>query len=211
MVGVVRRREPTTAAAFIAEREERLRTDPEYAAQVEAVEAERAAVVAAMRLAQRPVLDDLAKVGIALDTVWDLHKFPHSRDRAVPVLLRHLVLDYPDRVLWGICQGLADRSTRPWWAELKALYLKPQHEVVRDGLAGALAECAKREHYEDLLTFIADPALGDSRIALLRPINRIGNRIRPGQGRLVIERLAQDLVLGREASAILRGLGHNEG
>ena len=165
-----------------------------------------------MRLAEQPVLDDLAQsCGITLDTVWNLYKFPASRAEAIPVLLRHLVLDYPDAVLEGIGQGLADKSARPWWTELKAIYLNARREVVRDRLAVSLAECAKREHYDDLLTFVADRALGESRIYFLRPINRIGNRIGPGQGRAVIERLADDPALGREASAILKGLGRNEG
>jgi hypothetical protein len=200
-----------TAAEVTAEREKRLRTDPQYAAQVKAVEVERAAAAAANRQAERPVLDDLHQAGLTLNTVWDLYKFPELRSKAVPVLLRHLVLDYPDRVVQGIGQGLADKSARPWWAELKAMYLKPQRDPVRDRLAGALAECAKREHYDDLLAFVRDPDLGESRIYFLRPINRIGNRISPGQGRLVIQGLAQDAVLGREASAILKGRGPNEG
>ena len=209
--GVAQRREPRTAAEVIAEREERLRTDPEYAAQVQAVADEHAAVAAAMRRAERPVLVDLAKVGINLDSVWDLYNFPEMRERAIPVLLRHLALDYPDRVVQGIGQGLADKSARPWWDELKALYLKPQREAVQDRLAGALAECAKREHYDDLLAFIENAALGSSRIYFVRPINRIGNRISAGQGRRAIERLVRDPVLGREASKVLKGLSRNEG
>jgi len=211
MLRVARRTGPGTAAEVIAEREECLRTDPEFALQVKAVEDERTAVAAAVRQAERPILDDLEEVGLTLNTVWDLYKFPELREKAIPVLLRHLVLDYPDRLVQGIGQGLADKSARPWWAELKALYLKPQRDPVRDRLAAALAECAKREHYDDLLTFIANSAHGESRIYFLRPINRIGNRISPGQGRQVIERLAQDMVLGREASAILKGLGPNVG
>lgn len=195
----------------MAEREERLRTDPEYAAQVQAVADERAAVVAATRQAERPVLDDLAKVGVDLDTVWSLYKFPELRERAIPVLLRHLVLDYPDRVVQGIGLGLADKSARPWWDELRALYLGPQREAVQDRLAGALAECAKREHYDDLLAFIGNEALGTSRIYFVRPIIRIGNRISAGHGRRAIEPLARDPVLGREASAVLKGLSSNKG
>jgi hypothetical protein len=195
----------------VAEREQRLRTDPEYAAQVKALEDERAAVVAANRRAERPVLDDLANSGITLDTVWNLYRFPELREQAIPVLLRHVDLDYPDRVLEGIGQSLADKSVRPWWEQLKAMYLGTQRDVVRDRLAGALAECAIREHYDDLLSFVADPSLGGSRIYFLRPINRIGNRISQGQGQAVIERLAEDPVLGREASAILKGLSRNEG
>jgi hypothetical protein len=156
-------------------------------------------------------LDDLANSGITLDTVWNLYRFPELREQAIPVLLRHVALDYPDRVLEGIGQGLADKSVRPWWEQLKAIYPGTQRDVVRDRLAGALAECAIREHYDDLLSFVADPSLGESRIYFLRPINRIGNRISLGQGQAVIERLAEDPVLGREASAILKGLSRNEG
>ena len=195
----------------MAERDVRLRTEPEYAAQVKAVEDGRAAVAAANRLAERPILDDLARAGVTLDTVWNLYKFPELREQSIPVLLRHLILDYPDRVLEGIGQGLAVKSVRPWWPELKGMYLRAQREVARDRLAGALAECAIREHYDDLLSFVAVASLGASRIYFIRPINRIGNRINPGQGRLVIEELAQDPVLGREASAVLRGLGSNQG
>lgn len=202
---------PQTAAELIAECEERLRTDPEYAAQVKAVEEERAAAIAVSRRAERPVLDDLEDVGIRLDTLWDLYKFPEVRERAIPVLLRHLERDYPDGVLRGIGQALDDKSTRPWWADLKALYLKAQSETVMDRLAAALATCAKREHYEDLLALVTDPSLGPSRIHLLRPIVRIGNRISPKQGRKAIEPLATDMVLGREASAILKGVGPRDG
>lgn len=199
-----------TAAEVIREKEERRRTDPEYRAKAEALEDEQAAVAAAVRQAEPPLLDDLAQAGLALNTVWDLYKFPEARDKAIPVLL-HLVLDYPDRLLQGIGQGLADKSARPWWAELKAMYLKPQRDVVRDRLAAALSECAKREHYDDLLAFVADPTLGASRIYFLRPINSIGNRIKPGQGRAVIEELERDAAFQREASAILKGRSRNEG
>lgn len=211
MLNVAQRQGPRTASEVIAKRAERLRSDPEYAAQVKEVEDEHAVRVAAMRRAERPVLDDLAAVGVKLETVWDLHKFPEAREQAIPVLLRHLLLDYPDRVIQGIGQGLAHHAARPWWSELKALYLRAKREPVQDRLAGALAECAKREHYEDLLTFVGDEALGTSRVYFLRPINRIGNRMSPGQGRQVIKELQHDPVLGREASAILKGLGSNEG
>jgi hypothetical protein len=52
--------------------------------------------------------------------------------------------------------------------------------------------------------------LGECRSYFLRPINRIGNRISPGPGRAVIETVADDAVLGKEASAILKGLSSNQ-
>jgi hypothetical protein len=82
------------------------------------------------------------------------------------------------------------------------MYLKPQSDVVRDRLAAALAECARREHYDHLLAFVADPTLGESRIYFLRPINSIGNRIKRGQGRAVIEDLRRNPALPT------RGISH---
>lgn len=179
---------------------------------MKAREDEHEAIALALRKAEQPVLDDLAKsLGITIDTIWDLHSLPESNAKAIPVLLRHLVRDYPDGLLEAIGHCVADKSARPWWEELKSLYLEPQREVVRDRLAAALSSCAKREHYDDLLAFTADRALGESRVYFLRPINRIGNRISPGLGRSAVEHSAQDPELEREASAILKGRGPRDG
>jgi hypothetical protein len=199
-----------TAAEAIAERQRMLREDPAYRRQVEAIEADRARGSQAHRKAERPVIDDLASVGIRVPRLDDLSKQPEVHDKAVPVLLRHLGLDYPDSVLRAIGSPLAKRASRPWWDELRALYLTAERPVVRSVLASALAVCARREHYDDLLRFVADESLGDSRIFFLRPINRIGNRINPGQGRSVIERFTNDRLLGAEAIAILNGRSRTE-
>jgi hypothetical protein len=102
------------------------------------------------------------------------------------------------------------KPSAKWWDKFKALYLATESDAVRDRLGSALASCAIKKHYEDLLRFIHDEALGESRIYFLRPINRIGNRMDAGQGRAVIEPLADDPVLGREATAILRGLSRSQ-
>jgi hypothetical protein len=124
--------------------------------------------------------------------------------------LKHLALDYPDGVVAGIGQGLDHRSARAWWSELREMMLSTDRVAVRDRLAAALSNRARREHYDDLLAFITSDSLGECRIYFLRPINRIGNRISPRQGRAVIETLAEDPVLGREATAIVRGRSRNQ-
>jgi hypothetical protein len=63
-----------------------------------------------------------------------------------------------------------------------------------------VSACATREHYEDLLAFLRNDSPGPCRVSFLRPINRIGNRIEAGQGRAVIESVAGDSVLGKEAA-----------
>jgi len=190
--------------------ERRKREDPAYRAELERGESERAERARALRLAEQPVVDDLRAIGLDLDTVWDLYKIADSRPRAIPVLLKHLALDYPDPVLEGIGHGLDDRTARAWWGDLSAILLDTDRDVVRDRLAAALSTCAARAHYDDLLAFMRNDTLGESRIYFLRPINRIGNRISPGQGRAAIEAVADDSVLGKEATAILKGRSPNQ-
>jgi hypothetical protein len=109
----------------------------------------------------------------------------------------------------GIGAALSDKSARVFWQELRVLYEQTDNATVRDRLAAALSNCARREHFEDLLGFVGDAHLGESRVYFLRPISRIGNRIEPGQGRAMIVSLADDPVLGREAFAILKRKGRN--
>jgi len=199
-----------TAAEVMAELEQRRREDPAYRAELERVELERAERVRLLEIAEQPVVADLRAIGLDLDTVWDLDTIPDSRPRAIPVLLEHLALDYPERVLEGIGQGLDHRSARAWWGDLREMMLDTERHVVRDRLAATLSTCATREHYEDLLAFIQNDSLGQCRIYFLRPINSIGNRITAGQGRAVIESVADDPVLGKEATAVLEGRSRSQ-
>jgi hypothetical protein len=142
--------------------------------------------------------------------VWDLYKIPDSRPQAMSILLKHLALDYPDRVLFGIGAGLDHKSARAYWSDLRQMMLTTERDEVRDRVAVALANCATRTHYGDLLAFIQDESLGESRIYFLRPINRIGNRISAGQGRAVIEQLADHPILGTESTRILQGRSRSQ-
>ena len=196
---------PRTAAEVAAELERRTREDPAFRADRQRAEAERAEQVRLTMLAEQPVVEDLRAIGLDLHSVWDLDKIPDSRPRAIPVLLQHLVLDYPDAVLFGIGQGLDHRSARAWWDDLRAIMLSTERDTVRDRAAAALSTCALREHYDDLMAFVRDDSLGECRIYFLRPINRIGNRLHPGQGRAFLETIADHPVLGKEATAILQG------
>ena len=115
--------------------------------------------------------------------------------------------DYSERTLDDIGHALPFKPATKWWDEFKGLYLATTSAAVRDRLAAAMSQCAVKKNYDDLLAFSEKAELGASRIYFLRPINRIGNRVEPGKGRAVIERLANDPILGTEATAILQGKG----
>ena len=199
-----------TAAEVIAERERRKREDPVYRAELERVAAERSASVERRRLACQPVIDDLRSAGVMVYDLYQLYKQPESYPRAIPVLLDHLQRDYPERALEDVGHALPSKPDPSWWADFKHLYVTTRSGAVRDRLAAAMSGCARREHFDDLVEFTRNADLGPSRIYFLRPINRIGNRINSGQGRAVIEQLAEDPVLGKEATAILKGRSHSE-
>ena len=194
----------------MADLERRKREDPAYRADLEREGLERGERARLTRIAEQPVVADLKALGLDVDSAWDLYKIPDSRAQAIPVLLQHLALDYPERVLEGIGQGLDHRSARTWWVDLREMMLNTERDVVRDRLAAALSNCATREHYEDLLGFLGNDSLGHCSIYFLRPINRIGNRIEAGGGRAVIESVAADPVLANEATAILKGRSRSQ-
>jgi hypothetical protein len=199
-----------SAAELKAELDRRLAADPEYRQQVEAVETERAERARFLRDAEQPVIADLAAHGVELESVWDLHKNPDAFPTAIPVLLDHLARDYPDGVLMRIGAGLDHKSARDWWPQLTALYRDTTNQTVRDRAAAVLSNVAARAHYDDLLSFLADESLGNTRVYFLRPVNRIGNRIAPGKGRAVVQSLATDPTFGKEAAAILAGRSRND-
>jgi hypothetical protein len=194
----------------MADLERRKREDPAYRSELERVEAERAARVEERRKACQPVVDDLRSAGVEVDDLYRLYEQPESYPLAIPVLLDHLQRDYPERVLDDIGNALPFKPAPSWWDDFKRLYVTTQSDAARDRLAAAMSGCAKRAHYDDLVAFIHNEKFGSSRVYFLRPINRIGNRMGAGQGRAVIETVADDPVLGKEATAILKGRSRSQ-
>ena len=192
-----RRRGPMSAAELMEE----LANDADYQARRSAVDAEQATRTQALRLAERPIVADLNKAGIAVGSVWDLVNTSDPYPDALPVLLDHLEHGgYPDRVMESLGRALAVRPSVMWWDRLRALYADPRSDGEEDGVAIALAACATKDQLNDLLTFLAWTERGQSRIYFLRPIKRLGG----DNGRAVLERLKDDEVFGGEASALLR-------
>ncbi|RYC07072.1 hypothetical protein [Nocardioides zhouii] len=81
-----------TAGELIAE----LEADPEHQARRREREAAADEEHAVLREVEKPVVADLAAIGVEVDSPWNLYRDPDARARAVPVLLDHLDRDYPD-------------------------------------------------------------------------------------------------------------------
>jgi len=152
-----------------------LREDPEYRARAEAAEAERRERRDALRVAERPIVQDLVGAGISVSSVWDLVNSSEPYPRALPILIEHLERGgYPDRVMESLGRALAVKPANEFWQRLKARYLNPRGAGEEDGAAVALAACATAGQLGDLIEFLNVEERGESRIYFLRPIKQLG-------------------------------------
>jgi hypothetical protein len=164
------RRRPITAQEAIAQ----LNADPEWVAKRDARDRELAERSAALRLEERPLLDDLAAAGFSVESVWDLVNSPGTYKAALPVLLSHLTRAYSPRMREGIARALAVKDARAIaWDSLLAMLRS--HQVPRpsaDGIFVALSAMAQPKDVETLIELIRDPSLGGARIFLVRNLMR---------------------------------------
>jgi hypothetical protein len=166
---------PMTADELVRMKDQMVRDDPEYRAQVETVEAERRAMAERLREAERPIVDDLNAAGVSVESVWDFVNTSDPYPDALPVLLNHLERGgYPDRVMESLGRALAVKPSVVWWDRLEARYLAPRNAGEEDGTAVALAACAMKVQLSDLAAFLSVAERGESRIYFLRPIKRLG-------------------------------------
>lgn len=182
-------------------REERLRTDPEYRAAIEAAETKRHLVAQELTEAEQPILRDLDEAGIHVNSVWnDNEKFaPHSV--SLPILMSHLEKGgYPDRVMQALAHRFSVNQAIEYWGRLRDLYYREAGRAARSGLAAALAKIATKEQFNDLVELLYDESLGESRILLIGDIVRVGRE----RGKDVVRELVDDPILGKEATARAR-------
>jgi hypothetical protein len=100
---------PMTAAEAVAMKAHLMATDTEYARRVREVEEEQHERAEALRIASRPIVEDLDKAGVHVASVWSVSAKAYPA--AIPVLLEHLRRGgYPDRVMDALAQALADKE-----------------------------------------------------------------------------------------------------
>lgn len=190
------RRSGISATELMAE----LQSDPEYQRKVQIVEAERQERVRRLGEAEQPVVADLRRVGVYVDSVWDLVNTTEPYMNALPVLMDHLERGgYPGRVMESLGRALAVKPSVVFWDRLKARWLGARDAGEEDGVAVALAACATKVQLDDLIGFLSVEERGQSRIYFVRPILKVGGV----RGREVVEGLRSDPVFGDEATALL--------
>ena len=116
---------------------EELAADPDYQRRKADFDAELAERTEALRTAERPIVADLNRAGINVESVWDLVNTSEPYPDALPVLLTHLENGgYPDRVMESLGRALAVKPSVAWWDRLRALYATPRGEGEEDEVGG---------------------------------------------------------------------------
>ena len=163
-----------------------LEADPSWVARRQALDEERSQKVERYRAAAKPIIRDLATAGIKINDEWDLVNSRNRYDAALPVLLKHLRLAYPDVVREGMARALA----RPWardiaWDQVLDAYLhEPNKSKVaakgelgapsgpKEGMAIALSGMARPGDLGTLIDLISNPENGPSRIFFVSNLSR---------------------------------------
>lgn len=182
-----------------------LANDEEYQRRKSEVDAEHAARSAERGRRLEPFTKDLVAAGI--DETYDPSTGARSGHlRILDIALRHLGRDgYDDFSRGEIARHLEVKSAGERWDQIVFHYRRATGELEREALASALAACARSSNVDELMELVQDASLGESRILLLRPINRL----RRSDGKAFVARLVDDPVLGTEATAIMRGRSRN--
>ena len=137
---------------------------------------------------EKPIIHDLHQAGVSVSSLWDLVNTSTPYPKAIPVLLKHLLYSYSDRVREGIARALAvkDPQVRNAWKTLVEEYLKAPfgNGVIapgdskefrlgaKSGLACALAVAVTEDVMPDLIALIRDRTNGESRVLLLSALRK---------------------------------------
>ncbi|MEV8239521.1 hypothetical protein AB0O90_04750 [Microbacterium testaceum] len=188
---------PSTSTEFLAE----LAANPEFQRRRAAHEAEQSKRRAAFAAAEAPILKDLRAAGFAAESVWDFVNTSDPYPDALPILLAHLKRGgYPNRVMESLGRAVAVKPMVAHWDDLVALYQNPRSSGEETGVAVALAACATKAQFDELLSLAADDSRDSTRIFFLRTLKRIDR----ARGTAFVESRVEDPVLGPEATHLTK-------
>ena len=166
---------------------------------------------AAWSKAEQPVVEELRSMGFDVASVWDLfnRKEPwNKRERikpyldALPLLLKHLALDYPPAVREGIARAMAMPQSRFAWNDLVRFYRNEESNRAKDGLAVAVAAAADPSVLDELIVLVKDRKHGKSRLLLLSALARV----KDPRAHAALMGLGTDPDLADEVQGILKRL-----
>jgi hypothetical protein len=184
---------------------EELANDPKYQAMRKRKEAEHAERVEAFRKDQEPIGKELEELGLHVrfqHTPFDIREelvthighLTGTSDRypeAIPILLKHIDKDYPDRVKECVARALATPDAKYARDRIVAKYESvpaAEEKGFKDGLAVAVLALSDDGDFEEIVQLLRDRRHGSSRVLLLTYLQKSK---RP-EAAAVIEELSLD-------------------
>jgi hypothetical protein len=176
-----------------------LHSDPEWVEAKRIRDEKMAARKRYLDEAQKDLVAELNVAGFPVKSVWDLVNSPNYYDDAIPILLRHLMIEtYPEVIRDGIIRALAIPAAREHWPLFARLYRSlprtSAHNMFEDGLAVALSATVSDSTFDELIEMINDESLGESRLLLLWALRRSKKEL----AKQTIEKLANHPVFKTE-------------
>ncbi|MHA6907962.1 hypothetical protein ACQUJS_05925 [Ralstonia pseudosolanacearum] len=203
---------PSLAAAELAAK---LQASPEFLKKQQEREQARSERVARIHAEQAPLLTDLHAIGLKINSVSDLINTAERYEKAIPVLLRHLLISYSDVTKETIARSLAvpEPEVQKAWPLLVEEYRKApmgwgikapgdtkEYRLgAKDGLACALSVAVTDETLPELIALAKDRTQGESRVLLLSALKK--RRKKNPLAQQAIEELASDPELEREIAS----------
>ncbi|MEQ6352858.1 hypothetical protein [Ralstonia pseudosolanacearum] len=200
-----------TAAELVA----KLQASPEFLKKQQEREQVRSERVARMHAEQAPLLNDLHAIGLRINSVSDLINTAERYEKAIPVLLRHLLISYSDVTKETIARSLAvpEPEVQKAWPLLVEEYRKApmgwgikapgdtkEYRLgAKDGLACALSVAVTEETLPELIALAKDRTQGESRVLLLSALKKRRNK--NPLAKQAIEELASDPDLEKEIAS----------
>jgi hypothetical protein len=165
---------PRKKGMTAAEHGAMLAADPVYQKMKAEREAAHAKLVEQRAQEIRPLLDDLAAVGVAVDEPSRLREIPDPDGRIYPVLLDHLTRPYNPWLLEWIGRAFGRKSARPYvWDTL--VKLVKSHSLEKSAVVGvmvAISDMAQPRDLATLIDLLSDRSIGTSRIFLVSNLMR---------------------------------------
>ena len=156
------------------------------------------------------LVEELKSVGVEVSSVWDLINTADRYENAIPVLLKHLQLNYEDCTREGIARALAvrDPQVRNAWPLLVEQYRKEKSGLgfkapgdimmydlgAKNGLACTLSAAYTKDRQSEYFELLRDRNNGLSRVLLLPALQRSKDPVVAK----VLEELVEDPDLAEE-------------
>lgn len=134
----------------------------------------RVELVEKLRAASESILIDLRRAGVSLPSVASRIASKEDYEKALPIFVRHLKLDYPVQLLEAIARNMASYKSNAYLDQVVDVFLHTKHKSTpfHFSLALVISSWVSNEDVDKLFALIRNESLGEGRLGLLGALKR---------------------------------------